>query len=186
MKGVDKMKKSDVGKGLLSYLLGWIGALIVLLAMKNNTKRDVLNAGQGIVISVGNIILSGIASVLSQYIPFVSLGIYGLYLVVIIISIVNVVGDKDPKLPVIGNIAESLFSKQIAAAPEFVGVAPAPQANFDPNTGRPINNGANFDPNTGRPINNGVNFDPNTGQPINGQQNDAANPQPQDSNNTNV
>ena len=171
MKGVDKMKKSDVGKGLLSYLLGWIGALIVLLAMKNNTKRDVLNAGQGIVISVGNIILSSIAAVLSQYIPFVSLGIYGLYLVIIIISIVNVVCDKDPKLPVIGDIAESLFSKQIAAAPEFVGVAPAPQANFDPNTGQPINNGANFDP--------------NTGQPINGQQN-ATNQQPQDPNNTNV
>ena len=161
MKGVDKMKKSDVGKGLLSYLLGWIGALIVLLAMKNNTKRDVLNAGQGIVISVGNIILSSIAAVLSQYIPFVSFGIYGLYLVIIIISIVNVVGDKDPKLPVIGDIAESLFSKQIAAAPEFVGGAP--QANFDPNTGQPINNGANFDP--------------NTGQPINGQQN-ATNQQP--------
>ena len=169
MKGVDKMKKSDVGKGLLSYLLGWIGALIVLLAMKNNTKRDVLNAGQGIVISVGNIILSSIAAVLSQYIPFVSFGIYGLYLVIIIISIVNVVGDKDPKLPVIGDIAESLFSKQIAAAPEFVGGAP--QANFDPNTGQPINNGANFDP--------------NTGQPINGQQN-ATNQQPQDPNNTNV
>lgn len=130
------MKKSDIGKGLLSYLLGWIGALIVLLAMKNNTKRDVMNAGQGIVISVGNIIISGIASVLSQYIPFISLIVYGLYIVIIIFAIVNVVGDKDPKLPVIGNIAESLFSKQIAAAPEFVGVQ---KANSDSNTGQPTN-----------------------------------------------
>ena len=177
------MKKSDVGKGLLSYLLGWLGALIVLLAMKNNTKRDIMNAGQGIVISVGNIILSGFAAMISSYIPFVALGVSGLYIVILIFAIINVVGDKDPKLPVIGDITESLFGKQIAAAPEFVGV---PQANFDPNTGQPINRGANFDPNTGQPINNGANFDPNTGQPINGGQNNNsdAGQQPQDSNNT--
>ena len=30
--------------------------------------------------------------------------------------------------------------------------------NFDPNTGRPLNNGgANFDPNTGQPLNNNMN-----------------------------
>ena len=160
------MKKSDVGKGLLSYLLGWLGALIVLLAMKNNTKRDIMNAGQGIVISVGNIILSGFAAIISQYVPFVSLGVYGLYIVILIFAIINVVGDKDPKLPIIGDITESLFGKQIAAAPEFVGTS---QVKFDPNTGQPVNGGAKFDPNTGQPINSEAKFDPNTGQPVNGE-----------------
>ena len=49
------------------------------------------------------------------------------------------------------------------------GVVMNNNMNFDPNTGRPLNNGgANFDPNTGRPLNNGgANFDPNTGQPLN-------------------
>ena len=185
------MKKSDIGKGLLSYLLGWLGALIVLLALKNNTKRDIMNAGQGIVISVGNIVLSGISAVLSRYIPFLSLILSGLYIVILILAIVNVVGDKDPKLPVIGDIAESLFAKQIADAPEFVGGVQ--QANFDPNTGQPINNQARFDPNTGQPINNQANFDPNTGQPINNQANfdpntgqPINNQQAQNNDNTNV
>ena len=179
------MKKSDVGKGLLSYLLGWLGALIVLLAMKNNTKRDIMNAGQGIVISVGNIILSGFAAIISQYVPFVSLGVYGLYIVILIFAIINVVGDKDPKLPIIGDITESLFGKQIAAAPEFVGTS---QVKFDPNTGQPVNGGAKFDPNTGQPINSEAKFDPNTGQPVNGGHDTSSNlnQQSNESNNTNM
>ena len=161
----------DKGKGLLSYLLGWIGGLIVLCAMKNNTKRDVMNAGQGIVLSVGYAALSIITSFVGYFIPFVPFisGIVGiLYLVALIFAIVNVVTDKDPKLPVIGDVTESLFAKQLAAAPEYA--TPAGGANFDPNTGQPINPQpqANFDPNTGEPLNKApeAKFDPNTGEPI--------------------
>lgn len=57
------------------------------------------------------------------------------------------------------------------------GVVMNNNMNFDPNTGRPLNNGgANFDPNTGMPLNNGgANFDPNTGQPLNNNMNNSNN-----------
>lgn len=163
---------SDKGKGLLSYLLGWLGGLIVMLAFKDNTKRDVMNAGQSIVLSVGYVVLSIFFAFAGYFIPFIPYfsGIIGiLYLVALIFAIVNVLTDKDPKLPVIGDLTESIFAKALAAAPEYA--APAGGANFDPNTGQPINQQpqANFDPNTGQPINQQpqANFDPNTGEPIN-------------------
>ena len=161
----------DKGKGLLSYLLGWLGGLIVLAGMKNNTKRDVMNAAQGIIISVGNIIVSVAAGFLGRYVPFFPGIISILFFALIIIGVVNVLSDKDPKLPVIGDIAESLFAKQLADAPEFIN--PNGGVNFDPNTGEPINKQpeANFDPNTGEPINKQpeANFDPNTGELLNKQ-----------------
>ena len=159
---------SSKGKGLISYLLGWIGALIVLLAFKDNNKRDVMNAGQGIVISVGNMIISFIGAFVSSYVPFFNLLTSGLFIVILIFAVVNVLTDKDPKLPVIGDITESLFSKQLANAPE---VSSQPQAKYDPATGQPINQApqAKYDPATGQPINQApqASYDPATGQPIN-------------------
>ena len=44
------------------------------------------------------------------------------------------------------------------------------------NRGVVMNNNMNFDPNTGRPLNNGgANFDPNTGQPLNNNMNNSNN-----------
>ncbi len=151
------MRKSDLGKGLISYLLGWIGGLIVISAMKNNTKNDIMNAAQGIVISIANIVVSIASAFVSNYIPFFSLGVSILFLTITIIAIVNVINDKDPKLPVIGDIAESMFAGQLEKAADFTASnknSGNQQANFDPNTGEPINKQqANFDPNTGEPIN---------------------------------
>ena len=45
--------------------------------------------------------------------PFFKTFIYGLYIVLIIIGIVKANKDEDPELPVVGNIAKSIFGKKI-------------------------------------------------------------------------
>ena len=178
------------GKGALDYILTWVGGLIVLFGFKDNTKKDVMHAGQAIIIGVGDIAFSIV-------IGFISGLLYGLtgfsglsyltwvasilFIALRIIGLVKVLQDApDPKLPVIGDLTENLFAKQLAAAPDVAPVA-APAAKFDPNTGQPINPQpqANFDPNTGQPINAQpqAKFDPNTGQPLN--QTTVATPQPE-------
>ena len=170
------------GKGVLSYVLGWLGGLIVLFGMKDNTKNDVRHAGQAIIVSGADIAFSIVLSVINGAlyamagfsIPFVGTLVSILCFALRIIGLVKVLkDDPDPKLPVVGDLAEQWFAKQIAAAPD---VAPAVMPKFDPNTGKPINPQpeAKFDPNTGEPITQPeptpapqANFDPNTGEPLN-------------------
>ncbi len=167
------------GKGVLDYVCTWLGGLIVLFACKDNTKKDVMHAGQAIVIGVGDLAVSIVVNILSN-ILYAATGFSGLgyityvasilFLVLRIMGLVKVLQDApDAKLPVVGDLTENFFAKQLAAAPDVAPTAPA--AKFDPNTGQPINPQpqANFDPNTGQPINPQpqANFDPNTGQPLN-------------------
>ena len=181
-------------KGVISYLFGWIGGLIVLCAFNDNDQKATFHACQGITLSV-SVVICNIAIVILSYIPVVSFTTYFLspavgiaQLVFMILGIVKATSDSpDYKLPLFGDLTEKFFEKKLAAvgvpsgvavAPKFdpnTGqpiVTPAPQANFDPMTGQPIVTPApqaNFDPNTGQPIQNTAphaNFDPNTGQPI--------------------
>lgn len=175
-------------KGLLAYIFGCLGGLIVIFGFKDNDRKTVLHAYQSIVISISVIVLSVAVSFINIFISAVigfdfsvlSLGVNILQVVFMILGIFKVVNnDPEPKLPIIGDLTMNLFGKAINAVPESVvpaGAAP----RFDPNTGRPINPQpqANFDPNTGRPINSQpinpqpvnpqpqANFDPNTGQPL--------------------
>ena len=181
-------------KGVISYLFGWIGGLIVLCAFNDNDQKATFHACQGITLSV-SVVICNIAIVILSYIPVVSFTTYFLspavgiaQLVFMILGIVKATSDSpDYKLPLFGDLTEKFFEKKLAAvgvpsgvavAPKFdpnTGqpiVTPAPQANFDPMAGQPIVTPApqaNFDPNTGQPIQNTApqaNFDPNTGQPI--------------------
>lgn len=181
-------------KGVISYLFGWIGGLIVLCAFNDNDQKATFHACQGITLSV-SVVICNIAIIILSYIPVVSFTTYFLspavgiaQLVFMILGIVKATSDSpDYKLPLFGDLTEKFFEKKLAAvgvpsgvaiAPKFdpnTGqpiVTPAPQANFDPMTGQPIVTPApqaNFDPNTGQPIQNTApqaNFDPNTGQPI--------------------
>ena len=167
------------GKGLLSYLLGWVGGLIVLFAFKDNNRKDVIHACQAITMGIANVVLSialafvdGIlAAVIGMNISILSSLASIFFFVMMIIGIVKVCkDDPDPKLPIIGDITMSIFGGRINAAPETVTPAGTVTPKFDPNTGKPINPQpqANFDPNTGKPITQPqANFDPNTGQPLN-------------------
>ena len=154
------------GKGVIAYLFSWLGGIIVMFGFKDNDRKTVFHAAQSIVIggaysivSIGigfiNVIL---ALAIGFGIPFVSWIIGVLYLVLMILGIVKVLNDEDdPKLPVLGDLTEKLFEKQINAAPDTY-VKPT-VARFDPNTGEPITTPATqpavtpkFDPNTGEPL----------------------------------
>ena len=137
---------SSKGKGVLSYLLGWVGGLITLFAFKDNNRKDVFHACQAITISVAQLAATIVIAVISAVLATVtgvSLGFVGwiidiLYCILVILGLVKVLNDEaDPKLPVVGDITEKIFEKKINETPEAAPAAPT--ANFDPNTGQPIN-----------------------------------------------
>ncbi len=104
---------SEKGKAILAYVLTWIGGLIVLYGMKDNTKNTKIHAAQAIVIGIGYTAVFAIYRIIPIYIPFFSTIVYGLYIVLIIIGIVKANNNENPELPVIGQIAMSLFEKKI-------------------------------------------------------------------------
>lgn len=104
---------SEKGKSILAYVLTWIGGLIVLYGMKDNTKNTKIHAAQAIVIGIGYTAVFAIYRIIPIYIPFFSTIVYGLYIVLIIIGIVKANNNENPELPVIGQIAMSLFEKKI-------------------------------------------------------------------------
>ncbi len=104
---------SEKGKAILAYIFTWVGGLIVLFGVKNNEKNTKIHAAQAIVIGLGYMILVAVYRIIPIYIPFFSTILYGLYAVCIIIGIVKVSKDDNPELPVIGDIAKSIFGKKI-------------------------------------------------------------------------
>ena len=104
---------SEKGKCILAYVFTWIGGLIVLYGMKDNEKNTKLHAAQAIVIGLGYMIIVMAYRVLPISIPFFSKILYGLYAVLIIIGIVKANKEDDPELPVVGQIAKSIFGKKI-------------------------------------------------------------------------
>ena len=126
----------DKGKGIIAYIFGWLGGLIVLLAFKDNNKKTTIHACQAIVISVAVIAINIIYGIIPITIPFFSTVIWGLQIVLIIMGIVKVVNNEDPELPVVGNLAKSIFAKKIEEAPEVAPKAPdapkAPEAPEEP------------------------------------------------------
>lgn len=104
---------SEKGKAILAYIFTWIGGLIVLFGIKDNTRNTKVHAAQAIVIGVGYMLIYAIYRIIPVYIPFFSTIVYGLYLVLVIIGIVKANKEEDPELPVIGKVAMSIFGKKI-------------------------------------------------------------------------
>lgn len=100
---------TEKGKAILAYIFTWVGGLIVLYGMKDNEKNTKFHAAQAIVIGIGYMVIYAIYRVVPIYIPFFSTIIYGLYIVLVIIGISKANKDEDPELPVVGNIAKSIF-----------------------------------------------------------------------------
>lgn len=102
---------SDKAKGVICYLLGWLGGLIFIL-QKDSSQTVKLHAAQSITASIGYVILNILSGFLP--IPFLSSIISILYFVVVIFGIVKVCQEnQDPEIPVIGNITKSIFGKVI-------------------------------------------------------------------------
>ena len=104
---------SEKAKAIVAYLLGWIGGLIVLFAMKDNEKNTKFHAAQAIVLSAGYFIIDLVYGYLPFSIPFFGTVLWGIYIVGIIMGIAKANKEEDPELPVIGGVAKSIFSKQI-------------------------------------------------------------------------
>lgn len=104
---------SEKGKAILAYIFTWVGGLIVLFGMKDNTRNTKIHAAQAIVIGIGYMLIYAIYRFIPIYIPFFSKLIYGLYVVLVIIGIVKANKEEDPELPVVGKVAMSIFSKKI-------------------------------------------------------------------------
>lgn len=100
-------------KSIVGYIV-FICALIFLL-QKENSKDVKFHCAQSIVIFIGYIILSFILGFLSGLtdIRFLSTLPYIAYVIFIILGIVKANNGEDPELPVVGNIAKSIFGKQI-------------------------------------------------------------------------
>lgn len=104
---------TEKGKAILAYIFTWIGGLIVLFGMKDNIRNTKIHAAQAIVIGIGYMIIVAVLKFIPVKIPFSSTLTYGLYMVLIIIGIVKANNEEDPELPVVGNIAKSIFGKKI-------------------------------------------------------------------------
>ena len=104
---------SEKGKAILAYIFTWIGGLIVLFGIKDNTRNTKIHAAQAIVIGIGYMVIYAVYRMIPIYIPFFSNIIYGLYAVLVIIGIIKANNEENPELPVVGKIAMSIFSKKI-------------------------------------------------------------------------
>ena len=100
-------------KSILAYIFGWIGGLIVLFAVKDNEKNTKFHAAQAIILSGGYFLLTLVYSYIPIRIPFFSTALWVVYIIGIIMGIVKANKEENPELPVIGEIAKSIFSKQI-------------------------------------------------------------------------
>lgn len=100
-------------KAILAYIFTWVGGLVVLFGMKDSEKNTKFHAAQAIVIGIGYMVVYAIYRFIPVSIPFFSTLVYGLYVVLIILGIVKVNKDEDPELPVVGNLAKSIFGKYI-------------------------------------------------------------------------
>ena len=104
---------SEKAKCILSYLFGWIGGLVVLYAVKDNEKNTKIHAAQAITLSLGYTIVLIIYSFIPFRIPFFGTALRIIYIIGIIMGIAKANKEEEPELPVIGNVAQSIFDKKI-------------------------------------------------------------------------
>ena len=102
-------------KVIIAYLLGWIGGLIILYGIKNNTRETKIHAAQSIVASAGMQIICIIGTITFIFVllPFIPIGLYVLSVLVIIFGIIKACNDEPAELPIIGDWAKTIFKSKI-------------------------------------------------------------------------
>ncbi|MCR5147283.1 MAG: DUF4870 domain-containing protein [Clostridia bacterium] len=103
-------------RGVLAYILGIIGAAIVLAAYKDNDSRTKFNCFQSITLSLISIIAGIIFGVLGSFVSFftfVSSIISILIFACCIIGAVKAYKEQDCELPGISDLTRKIFSKQL-------------------------------------------------------------------------
>lgn len=106
-------------KGILAYLFGWLGGLIVFL-ISNENQNTKFHGAQALVLSVLSVIITAIlgalAGILGQILGILGaicgllVTVWGLIsFILMILGIVKVVKETDPELPIVGDITHSIF-----------------------------------------------------------------------------
>ena len=98
-------------RGLLAYLFGWVGGLVVLLAFKDNDSRTKFNACQSIVISVVAIIGNILSNI--PVIGFLGWILTVFMLVLAIIGMIKAYQEQDYELPVLSDLTRNIFKSQL-------------------------------------------------------------------------
>lgn len=121
-------------RGLLAYLFGWIGGLVVLVAFKDNTKETDTHACQAITLSVTYIVLNIAISIISGILTgiftamkaYVVAGIFGFvfgllsfalfagYATFAILGMVRAYQEKEHNIPLISNLTKNIFKSKLA------------------------------------------------------------------------
>lgn len=100
-------------KSILAYVFGWLGGLIVLFGVKDNERNTKFHAAQAIVIGVAYLIITTTYRFIPIVIPFFGTAMWILYLVLMVMGIIKANKEEEPELPVVGDIAKSIFGKKI-------------------------------------------------------------------------
>lgn len=99
-------------RGLLAYLFGWLGGLVVLFAFKDNDSRTKFNACQSITISG----ISFIAGIVLGFIPVIKYfaGIFTVFMFALsVIGMIKAYKEEDYELPVISDLTRNIFKSQL-------------------------------------------------------------------------
>ena len=99
-------------RGLLAYLFGWIGGLVVLLAFKDNDSRTKFNACQSITMSGAACIVSivlGFIPVIKYFASIFSV----LMFVLAIVGMIKAYNEEDYELPVISDLTREIFKSKL-------------------------------------------------------------------------
>ena len=125
---------TDKGRGILAYLLSWVGGLIVLYGMPDSKKKERIHGAQSIIAGLAFMIAFIITSIIASsmntitylygggYIPILIFRLIfgGLYVAIIIMGLIKVANEADPNLPLLGKLASIMFLRQINKEPVAV------------------------------------------------------------------
>lgn len=99
-------------KGLLAYLFGWLGGVVILFGFKDNSQQTKFNACQSIVISVAGMILGfalGFIPVIRYLGYALNIGVFALQ----VIGMIKAYNEEDYELPVISDLTRDIFKSQL-------------------------------------------------------------------------
>ena len=103
---------SEKTKGVIAYLFGWLGGLIVLFGYKDSEKLTKVHAAQAITLSLIYMIINMVIGFI-PVVKYFSYVLSPLYLVLAIIGIVKANKQEEYEIPLVSDLAKKWFAKQI-------------------------------------------------------------------------
>lgn len=99
-------------KGVLAYLLGLIGPLVVLFGLKDNTKLTRIHAAQALTIQIVSYIIAMVIGFI-PYVRYFSFVFTVLFFALQIAGAIKAYHEEDFNIPLISDWARNIFKKQI-------------------------------------------------------------------------